>query len=128
MKPVAILPRLVFSALILLAIPFAARADGVVSLMLNSVSEGRSYGLYLQAAPEEECDWTRYRVMRGGRMLAETPLIRPGQGVVLRLGQGFAPGAHLLEIRAVGCAQPLAALRRVVFAKTSPDHGWRAGS
>ncbi len=93
----------------------------------HSVSDQRSYAIYMVAGGDAGCNLVRYRVTDGRRMLAETHLVAPGEAVVVRIGSGFAQGAHNLKIRAIGCPQPPALARRIALGKRSPDHGWRAG-
>ncbi|MEZ5798454.1 MAG: hypothetical protein R3D63_13830 [Paracoccaceae bacterium] len=103
----------------------AARADEQLFL-LTSVSETRSYGV-LVLAPDKGCGAMRFLVYADGALLARSPTLAPGEGAVVRLGNGFAEGEHLLRIETAGCADQPFTGRRVVLKKTSPDHGWRAG-
>jgi hypothetical protein len=103
----------------------AARADQTV--VVASHSDRAVLGL-LVTAPEAGCATTRILVEAGGRTLASRPL-RPGQIAIIRLGPGFAVGDHALTLRGVGCAgSAVFAARRVVLAKASPDHAWRAAA
>lgn len=97
-------------------------AAGTMALVLTSHSAGRSYGIYLEAAADAACRYVRYRVSGAGVFVQTRPL-RPGDGVVVRLGRGFVPGDHLLAIRPVGCRTAPVVARRVILNKASPDHG-----
>ncbi|NJM82775.1 MAG: hypothetical protein HC844_09965 [Tabrizicola sp.] len=100
--------------------------SGPTLYRLTSVSDQKAYGLLL-AAPAESCKRVSYRVAdASGGHLGHTPPLLPGELAVVRMGRGFSEGEHLLRIEARGCAAGPAASRRVVLAKTSPDHGWRA--
>jgi hypothetical protein len=103
------------------------RADGChAAFLLSSVSGHSRYGILI-AAPDAGCRRVRFRVEDdGAAFLGHTPPLGPGELAVVRMGQGFAPGDHVLTISAEGCATVPAATRRVVLAKLSPDHGWRA--
>ena len=110
----------------LLAEPASCGRNACPTLVsLASLSEHRSYGLLL-AAPDSGCRRVRYRVEEKGVLLGQTPPLRPGELVVVRLGRGFPVGEVRLRIAAIGCDLPPAAMRRVTLGKLSPDHGWRA--
>jgi hypothetical protein len=92
---------------------------------LSSDSDLRSYGILI-AAPDSGCDRVRFRVETdAARYLGHTPPLGPGELAVVRLGRGFSQGVHRLSIAAEGCESAPAATRRVILAKSSPDHGWR---
>ncbi len=117
-----ILPHLCLA--LMLAAP-AARAEQ--TFLVASHSERAVLGL-LVTAPEEGCATTRILAEAGGRTVATRPL-RPGQIAVIRLGPGFSVGDHAVTLRGVGCAASSHfAARRVVLAKGSPDHAWRAAA
>jgi hypothetical protein len=92
-----------------------------------SVSDSRSYGLLI-AAPETGCRHIRFRVEGAGNLLGQTPPLGPGELAVVRIGHGFPEGENLVTVASVGCNAEPAAWRRVVLAKLSPDHGWRAAA
>lgn len=93
---------------------------------LASVSASRSYGVLL-AAPEAGCAPVRYRVESAtGGYLGQSGPVGPGGVALVRVGAGFATGAHELQIATLGCVAPPAQTRQVSFRKASPDHGWRA--
>jgi hypothetical protein len=131
MQPIAFLAGLI----LLFASPVSADPPGCQGwrpcahvFTLHSVAEGKTYAL-LVAAPITGCRRVRYRVeTAGARFVGHTPPLAAGEVAVVRLGLGFAPGAHLLRIAAEGCALPPALTRRVTLRKPSPDHGWRAAS
>ena len=108
-----------------LGLALSGQVQADETYILTSISEGRSYGL-LVVAPIEGCRAVRYLIREKGRLLGRSPPLAPGELAVVRLGRGFAEGEHRLEIVAAGCSVGNAAVRRVVLAKTSPDHGWRA--
>lgn len=97
-----------------------------VRISFASVSDSRSYGLLI-AAPDSGCRHVRFRI-EGSAFLGQTPPLAPGELAVVRLGRGFPQGENWVTIASVGCSAHPAATRRVVLAKVSPDHGWRAGS
>ncbi|MES2915332.1 MAG: hypothetical protein V4753_09465 [Pseudomonadota bacterium] len=104
------------------------RSDCGTSWRLNSTSETRSYGILI-AAPDSGCRHVRFRVEdAAATILGQTPPLEPGELAVVRMGNGFAKGDHLLTIAALGCKTGPAATRRVTLAKRSPDHGWRSVS
>lgn len=95
------------------------------SFLLSSTSGHSRYGILI-AAPDTGCRRVRFRVEDDGAVfLGHTPPLGPGELALVRMGQGFAPGKHVLTIAAEGCATMPAAARRVRLAKLSPDHGWR---
>jgi len=95
---------------------------------LASVSAHKSYGLLLRA-PETGCARVRFRVETAASgFLGHTPALAPGEVFIVRIGRGFAEGQTLLRIVAEGCVTPPALVRRVTFAKASPDHGARAAA
>jgi hypothetical protein len=99
-----------------------------VAVSFASVSDSRSYGLLI-AAPDTGCRHVRFRVEGAGKVfLGHTPPLSPGELAVVRLGRGFPAGENLVTLASVGCDAPPAATRRVVLAKMSPDHGWRAAN
>ncbi|MES2146102.1 MAG: hypothetical protein V4516_17535 [Pseudomonadota bacterium] len=93
--------------------------------ILAATTEAHSYGLWL-AAPKAGCRTVRYVVTAEGTRLGFSGPLAPGEGAVVRIGQGFAAGRHALAITAYGCTRPPAATRRVRLAKPSPDHSWLA--
>lgn len=101
-----------------------AAADPVARLVLATQSVDKTYGIYL-LAPAEGCTFVRYRLSLPGRRM-QTVVLRAGEGRMMRLGTGFAPGTHAVQIEAVGCAQAPVLVRQVVLNKASPDHGARA--
>jgi hypothetical protein len=104
----------------------SAPTCGPYAFTLASVSETRSYGVFLVAPDDADCPFVRFRIRRPGEpFLGQSPPLRPGQGVVVRMGRGFAPGEHALFIETSGCRGHPATSRRVTLAKASPDHGWR---
>ena len=110
--------------------PHAGAGEGTAAtlrLVLTSHSAGRSYGIYLEAGADAVCRFVRYRVSGAG-VSAQTRPLRPGDGVVVRLGRGFVPGEHLLAIRPVGCRTAPVVARRVILNKASPDHGSDQGA
>lgn len=119
---------------VVLAFPGSVMADEAgclyrgctTAVSFASVSDTRSYGLLL-AAPETGCRHVRFRVEGQGSFLGQTPPLGPGELAVVRLGHGFPEGENRVTVASVGCAVQPAAWRRVVLAKRSPDHGWRAG-
>jgi hypothetical protein len=62
----------------------------------------------------------------GEVFLGHTPPLLPGELAVVRMGRGFPEGVNRVTVASVGCEAHPAATRRVVLAKASPDHGWRA--
>ena len=97
-----------------------------VAVSFASVSDSRSYGLLI-AAPDSGCRHVRFRVEGAGEVfLGHTPPLLPGELAVVRLGRGFPEGVNQVTVASVGCDAHPAATRRVVLAKVSPDHGWRA--
>jgi hypothetical protein len=99
-----------------------------VAVSFASVSDSRSYGLLI-AAPDIGCRRVRFRVEGAGEVfLGHTPPLSPGELAVVRLGRGFPAGLNIVTVASVGCDAPPAATRRVVLAKISPDHGWRAAN
>lgn len=96
-----------------------------MAVSFASVSDRRSYGLLI-AAPESGCRHVRFRVEGGGSLLGQTPPLAPGELAVVRMGRGFPEGENQVTVASVGCDASPAAWRRVVLAKLSPDHGWRA--
>lgn len=104
----------------------ACRSACGTSYRLTSTSEARSYGILI-AAPDVGCRHVRFRVEDAtATYLGQTPPLAPGELAVVRMGNGFTKGVHLLTIAPVGCKSSPAATRRVTFAKRSPDHGWRS--
>lgn len=99
----------------------------VMAVNFASVSDSRSYGLLI-AAPEAGCRHVRFRVEGGGSLLGQTPPLAPGELAVVRMGRGFPEGENRVTVASVGCDAQPAAWRRVVLAKLSPDHGWRAAA
>ena len=97
----------------------------MMSVSFASVSDNRSYGI-LFAAPESGCRHVRFRVEGEGSLLGQTPPLAPGELAVVRMGRGFPAGENEVTVASVGCDAQPAAWRRVVLAKLSPDHGWRA--
>ena len=93
--------------------------------VLVATAEAHSYGLWI-AAPAAGCRSVRYVVTSLGARLGFTGPLGPGDGAVVRIGRGFAQGDHRLVITAIGCNHPPAEARRVLLAKPSPDHAWRA--
>ena len=99
-----------------------------VTVSFASVSDSRSYGLLI-AAPDIGCRHVRFRVEGAGEVfLGHTPPLSPGELAVVRMGRGFPVGVNLVTVASVGCDAHPAATRRVVMAKVSPDHGWRAAN
>jgi hypothetical protein len=99
-----------------------------VSVSFASVSDSRSYGLLI-AAPDIGCRRVRFRVEGAGQVfLGHTPPLLPGELAVVRMGRGFPEGVNRVTVASVGCDAHPAATRRVVLAKASPDHGWRAAN
>ena len=96
-----------------------------MAVSFASVSDSRSYGLLI-AAPEAGCRHVRFRVDGDGSILGQTPPLGPGELAVVRMGRGFPEGENRVTVASVGCDAQPAAWRRVVLAKLSPDHGWRA--
>jgi hypothetical protein len=97
-----------------------------VEVLIASVAEDKVYGLLI-GAPKVECARVRYRVETVGlRLLGKTPALAAGEVAVVRIGNGYAPGAHVLLVSAEGCATAPHLSRQVTLRKVSPDHGWRA--
>lgn len=97
-----------------------------VLVSFASVSDSRSYGLLI-AAPDIGCRRVRFRVVGAGEVfLGHTPPLLPGELAVVRMGRGFPEGVNRVTVASIGCDAHPAATRRVVLAKASPDHGWRA--
>lgn len=96
------------------------------SYVLTSWSARPAFGILLRA-PRDGCRHVRY-VLRDDRQhrLGQTPALGPGERAVVRVGRGFAPGDHRLSIIALGCNRTPIEARRVVLAKLSVSHGWRA--
>ena len=93
--------------------------------VLAATTEAHTYGLWL-AAPAKGCRSVRYVVTAGGARLGFSGPLAPGEGVVVRIGRGFAEVPHNLAITGVGCDQPPAQAWRIRLGKPSPDHSWRA--
>jgi hypothetical protein len=89
--------------------------------VLAATAEAHDYGLWL-AAPAAGCRVVRYVVMADGARLGFSGPLAPGEGVIIRIGDGFTEGDHHLAITAVGCAFPPSSARRVLLGKPSPDH------
>lgn len=128
-----ILPRAAL-AVILLVSPALAETrvcalpldPGPAAFRLDSASADRRYGVLVAVPDDLPCPVVRFRVqLAGDRILGQSPPLRPGERAVVRMGQGFAPGAHALVIATAGCPVVPAEVRRVTLAKASPDHGWR---
>jgi hypothetical protein len=93
---------------------------------IASVADDKVYGLLI-GAPDAGCQRVRYRVETEGRvLLGKTPALAAGEVAVVRLGNGFRPGAHTLIVTAEGCGRAPRLSRSVTLGKLSPDHGWRA--
>lgn len=93
---------------------------------IASVADYKVYGLLI-GAPDAGCGRVRYRVETEGRvLLGKTPALAAGEVEVVRLGNGFRPGAHTLIVTAEGCGRAPGLSRSVTLGKLSPDHGWRA--
>lgn len=107
----------------------ACRTHGCpTAISFASVSDSRSYGLLI-AAPDIGCGRVRFRVKGTGEVfLGHTPPLLPGELAVVRMGRGFPAGVNRVTVESVGCEARPAATRRVVLAKVSPDHGWRAAN
>jgi hypothetical protein len=107
--------------------PRPPQADiGAYAVQLTSGAETKNYGLLL-AAPADGCRRVRYRVETPARVvLGRSPELSPGGMAVVRIGNGFAVGAHVLIVRGDGCTKAPGLARRVTLRKLSPDHGWRA--
>lgn len=101
--------------------------DCAMTVSFASISDSRSYGLLI-AAPDAGCRHVRFRVEEGGSLLGQTPPLAPGELAVVRMGHGFPAGENWVTVASVGCDAHPAAWRRVVLAKLSPDHGWRAAA
>ena len=99
----------------------------MMEVRFASVSDNRSYGILI-AAPESGCRHVRFRIEGDGRVLGQTPPLAPGELAVIRMGRGFPAGENQVTVASVGCDAQPAAWRRVVLAKLSPDHGWRAAT
>jgi hypothetical protein len=125
--------RAVLLAGVFLAFHTPAQADDArcrqlgcaLAVSFSSVSDSRSYGL-LVAAPDSGCRHVRFRVEGEESVLGQTPPLGPGELAVVRMGRGFPAGENWVTVASVGCDAQPAAWRRVVLAKLSPDHGWRA--
>ena len=100
---------------------------GPLSIRLTSVSDDARYGLLVTSPADIACGSVQFIVsdMRRG-VVGRTRALRPGEMQVVRIGQGYAPGDHDLQITASGCPVQPAQVRRVRLGKASPDHGWRA--
>jgi hypothetical protein len=98
-----------------------ALADTV--FLMSSTSEQVRYGLLVMS--DEDCAQGRVTVQSGDAMWKSATL-GPGEIAVVRMGNGFAVGAHALILNASGCIGVVHAARSVVLGKQSPDHGWRA--
>jgi hypothetical protein len=113
-----------------LGLALAGPAQAEETYLLTSISETRSYGVMV-VAPTDGCRAVRYLIRDARGVLGRSPTLGPGEMAVVRLGRGFAAGEHVLRITSSGCAGSVGArsvwARRVVLAKSSPDHGWRAG-
>lgn len=98
----------------------------VTQVPFASTSDSRSYGILL-AAPDSGCRHVRFRVEgTSSRFLGQSPPLAPGELAVVRMGRGFPQGKNWVTIASVGCDTAPAAIRRVILAKTGPDHSWRA--
>jgi hypothetical protein len=102
------------------------RATCPHEVQLASVADDKVYGLLL-GAPEAGCRRVRYRVETTGQvLLGRTPVLAAGEVAVVRIGNGFQTGPHILTVTGEGCSKAPGLSRRVTMRKTSPDHGWRA--
>lgn len=99
--------------------------QGSHAFVLAATADTHSYGLWL-AAPQSDCRVARYMVTADGARLGFSAPLGPGEGAVIRIGRGFAIGAHDLTITSLGCISPPAEARRVLLGKSSPDHSWLA--
>jgi hypothetical protein len=96
------------------------------TVLLASVADEKVYGLLISNS-ETGCRMVRYRVETAGRvLLGKTPALAVGDVAMVRIGNGFQPGAHTLLVTAEGCTKPSPFFRQVTLRKASPDHGWRA--
>jgi hypothetical protein len=93
--------------------------------ILTATAAIHRYGIWL-VAPDHGCRPVRYVVSLHGRRLGFSAPLHAGQGEVVRIGKGFSAGLHALDITGLGCDRPPALARRVLLAKTSPDHSWLA--
>lgn len=102
---------------------------GPLSIWLTSVSDDARYGLLVTAPANIACGAVQFVVSDARRgVVGRTQTLRPGEAQVVRIGQGYAPGDHALQITASGCPVHPAQVRRVRLGKASPDHGWRAAA
>jgi hypothetical protein len=88
---------------------------------LRSSHETRRYALWLEPA-SPGCAARAHAVTQNGEVRARAV---PGKGILLRIGAGFSPGLHRLDLRSPGCDRPPRVLRQVVLGRQGPDHGWR---
>ncbi len=102
---------------------------GTVAIRMTSVSTEARYGLLVTSPADIACGTVRFIVSDPARgVVGTTRALRPGEVQVVRIGQGYAAGAHALQISASGCPVRPSAVRRVRLGKASPDHGWRAAA
>lgn len=91
------------------------------TVYLRSSNENRRYALWLEPA-SPGCAARAHAVTQNGQVRARAV---PGDGILLRIGAGFPPGLHRLDLRSPGCDRPPRVLRQVVLGRQGPDHGWR---
>ena len=105
--------------------PLPLQKTSIMVAHLEVVLAEKTYGLVVATTTETDCPFLRYRIFVAGKSVL-TQHLRPGEAIVVKLGQGIAPGRYAVDAKAVGCNAGLSALRIVVLRKASPDHGARA--
>jgi hypothetical protein len=94
------------------------------AVYLRSSSKDRRYALWLEPA-NPGCAVTAHAITQNGKVRARAV---PGLGVLLRIGAGFSPGLHRLDLRSPGCDRPPRVLRQVILGRQGPDHSWRGSA